>query len=408
MIFLWVGIASFFVGAILAYFFQASKISTLAERASQLDALVASERALRDKMQNEFKFAASEALEKANQQFLNSAIKDLRQVKTEADASLDLKNKEISGSFQEIRSKIEEYQERVRRFEDERGTLHTQLQGTLRQVLDAEQAMRSETAGLKRVLTSSTGVRGQWGERILLEILEQNQFVQGIDFETQETFTSEVGGLTGDARPDFVLKLPGNKRLIVDSKAVIGEYTLAQDTDDPIKQKEHYLKLVQNIRNEFTRLSRKDYQALVDSDVPYVIMFIPSEGAIRAAFSTDPEIFEEASAKKVIMASPMTIIPLIFLISNSWKQYRMAANAKELGVAVEQLGDRLYSFVGHLKSLQDGIQKCADSWNGAVGSWEKRVSPQIERVKGLGGSLKESEELTAIEPALRQLPEKAV
>lgn len=380
MTLIWVGAVSFCAGAVLMYF-------------------------LRGRMQSEFKLAASEALEKVNQQFLNSAIKDLRQVKTEADASLGLKNQEISDSFKEITSKIEDYQERVRRFEDERGTLHVQMQGALRQVLDAEQAMRSETAGLKRVLTSSTGVRGKWGERILLEILEQNQLVRGIHFDTQATFS---GMAESDGRPDFVIHLPGNKRLIIDSKEVTGEYALAQDTDDVEKQKEHYARLVQNIRNQVTRLGRKEYQALVDSDIQYVIMFIPSEAAIRAAFATDPGIFEEASSKKVIMASPMTIMPLIYLIANNWKQYQLASNAKELGVAVEQLGDRLYNFVGHLKNLQEGIQKCADSWNGAVGSWEKRVSPQIEKVKSLGGSLKDSEELASIEPALRELPEKSV
>jgi DNA recombination protein RmuC len=406
MTLVWAACASFLIGAALAYLIQASRIAKLTERAVHLETLAASERSLRDKMQNEFKLAASEALQSANQQFLDSAIKDLRQVKTEADASLDLKNKEISGSFQEIKQRIDEYQERVRKFEDERSTLHTQLQGTLRQVLDAEQAMRSETAGLKRVLTSSAGVRGKWGESTLIGILEQNQKECGIDFWTQESYSAESGCGDPDGRPDFVIRLRDNKRLIIDSKAVIGEYVLAQDTDDPEKQKEHYKKLVQNIRGEFTRLSRKEYQSMVDSSVPYVIMFIPSEAAIRAAFAEDPTIFEEASSKKIIMASPMTIIPLIYLIANSWKQYRMAANAKELGGAVEQLGDRLFSFVGHLKDLQSGIQKCADSWNGAVGSWEKRVTPQIDKVKNLGGSLKETEELSSVEPVLRQIPDK--
>ncbi len=389
--------AGFLAGATTIYALLSIRLGRLGERAVQSELL-------NQKLQNEFKLAASEALRVANEQFLSSAIKDLRQVKTEADESLHLKNQEIAASFKEVREKIDGYQDRLRKFEDERGSLYTKMESALKQVLDAENSVRSETAGLKRVLTTSSGVRGQWGEKVLLEILEQSNLVRGIHFETQVSFSAEG---ENDARPDFIIHRPGGKRLIIDSKEVASEYVLAQEEDDVDRQKEHYQKLVQNIRSNFIRLSRKEYQSFLDEDVRYVVMFIPSESAIRAAFATDPGIFDEASQRKVIIASPMTIMPLIYLVANSWQQHRLANNARELGTVVEELGERLFKFIGYLKNIRDGIEKTADSWNKAVGSWEKRVSPQIDRVKNLGGRLRETEELSSVHPDLRRSPETA-
>ena len=270
----------------------------------------------------------------------------------------------------------------------------------MNQVLNAEQQLRMETSSLKKVLTSSTGVRGKWGEKVLQEILEQNNLVRGIHFDTQVVIEG-----AGDVRPDFVIRLPGGKRLIVDSKEVAGEYVLAQETEDPIVQQEHYNKLVTNIRNNVQALSRKEYQDRLDADVPFVVMFIPSEAAIRAAFSTDPSMFQEASSKKVILASPMTIVPLIYLIAHGWQQQKLTENARVLGSAVEELGKRLAAFIGHLQNVGGGIKKASESWDKAVASWQTRVTPQIERAKQLGGRIKETDELTTANAPKAALPE---
>ena len=389
---------AFLAGALAGFLFQAAKVARLGERAARYETLLAAERELAQKLQKEFKLAASEALQNANEQFLSSAIKDLRQVKTEANESIELKNQEIRLSFGDIRSRIEDYQQRVKKFEEERAAVYMKLEDALKQVLDAGAAMRSETVGLRRALTGGSSVRGRLGERALLEILEQNDFVRGLNFETQVTLETDEGA---DIRPDFVIKLAGGKQLVIDAKEVTGEYVLAQECEEEDRRKAHYQKLVQNIRDNFIRLGRKEYQSFVDSDIPYVVMFIPSEAAIRAAFATDPDLFEEACRRKVIMASPVTILPLIHLIKLGWQQQAVAKNAIELGAVVEELGARLYNFVGYLKGVRDGIQKSSDSWDKAVGSWDKRVLPQIEKVKGLGGRLKETEGLDPVRADLR-------
>ncbi len=386
-------VIGFVLGAVVVSVLNTSKT---AELKAQLDA----ERATSERIKTEFKAAATETLQKSAEQFLTSAMKDLRQVKTETDESVAKQKQEITHSVAEMKTKLDEYHQLARKFEQERAGMYGKLDQSLTQVFNAEQALRMETSSLKKVLTSSTGVRGKWGEKVLLEILEQNNLVRGIHFDTQVI----VAGAGDEVRPDFVIKLPGGRKLIVDSKEVAGEYVLAQETEDPAIQREHYLKLVTNIRNNVQSLSRKEYQDRLDADVPFVVMFIPSEAAIRAAFSTDPSIFQEASAKKVILASPMTIVPLIYLIAHGWQQQKLTENARELGSAVEELGKRLAAFMGHLLNVGGGIKKASESWDKAVGSWQTRITPQIERTKQLGGKIKETEELTTISTSVVALP----
>lgn len=196
--------------------------------------------------------------------------------------------------------------------------------------------------------------------------------------------------------------------MIIDSKEVAGEYLLAQETDDVVRQKEHYQKLVANIRSNMIKLSRKEYQSLLDPDIPFVVMFIPSEAAIRAAFATDPSIFDEAAKHKVILASPMTVIPLIYLVKHAWQQQKVAENARVLNEVVEDLGDRLYKFVEHLHTIRGGLKKATEGWDRAASSWQRKISPQIERIKTLGGKWKDQEELESLDSEANILTDKSV
>ena len=385
-------------GAAAAYLLCSRAATALRDRAIAAETQLASERTHAEKTRNEFRLVAQEALDAMEQKFSASALRDFRQANTEAGAALGHTQQQIENSVTDMRARLEDYQHKVQRFEEERQTQHGKLEKSIEQVLNVEQSLRMETSSLKRALTDSSGVRGGYGERMLLELLEQSEFIRGIHFTTQESFEGEEAV----ARPDFIIHLPGGKHLAVDSKEVSGEYRLAQDTDDPVKQKEHYQRLVQNVRTNLIKLSRKECQDHVDKDIPFVVMFISHEGAIRAAFATDPQIFQDAVDKKVILASPMTIIPLIQLIRHSWQQQRLTENARELGSVVEELGNRLSKFVQHLQNVQSGLKKAADGWNQALGSWDSRVAPQIEKTKALGGKLKDAEPLLPIESGPRE------
>jgi len=380
---------AFGAGFLIAYLWRASRI---AELRSQLSA--------REKMTDEFRLAASDALQGATKQLVTDALKDFRQVKTESDNSVENKKNLIATSVADMKSKLEEYQKIVKKFEEERFVMYGSLQSSVEQMLSAGQSIRLETAALKKALTSSIGVQGNFVEILLEEILERNGLVKGEGYETQVVFEGEEGGVL---RPDVVVNLPDNKKLIIDAKAPVGEFLLAMETEDPERQKEHYQKLAGNIRDNVNRLGKKEYQRLTDSDIRFVLMFIP-EGPIRAAFSADPSLFQDAQAKNVLLASPMTIIPLILLIAHGWQQYRLASNAKELGLEVETLGQRLCTFMEYLQDVQQGLKKARDGWNKAAGSWESRMSPQLEKIRTLGGKLKDMPKPEALPQELSDSP----
>jgi DNA recombination protein RmuC len=400
----WVGYFFVFVfgcllGGVVSYAWRSARIGQLSVKENELiaklstaEALLAAERLSREALSSEFKDTAATVLETATRQIVSEALKDFRQVKTESDIGVA-----------QMQSKLEGYQKTVQKFEEERSEMYGRLERSLGQVLNAEQSIRMETSALKKALTSSAGVRGVWGEKILTEILEQNQFVRGINFDTQVMLSDDE---EARSRPDFVIYLPGGKKMIIDSKEVAGEYLLAQETDDAAKQKEHYAKLVTNIRSNMLKLSRKEYQSLLDPDIPFVVMFIPSEAAIRAAFATNPEIFDEAAKYKVILASPMTVIPLIYLVKHAWQQQKVAENARVLNEVVEELGDRLYKFVEHLHTIRNGLKKATEGWDKASSSWQRKISPQIDRIKALGGKWKDQEELEALETEAKLLSDK--
>jgi DNA recombination protein RmuC len=358
-------------GWLIGYWSRQARIAMLTaeerilrERLAGLEAQLAGERVTKEKLQGDFRLAAADAFKE--------------------------KKDEIADFVADMKQSLEKTQTTVRKFEDERSQLYGRIEKTLGEVFSAEQVLSRETVALKRALTTGAGVRGPLGQMVLQDILEQSDLIRGIHFDTQVTLTGEMNQ---EFRPDFVIKLPGGKRLAIDAKEIGGEYLLAQESEDPEVQKVHYQKLVSNIRANFTRLGRKEYQALLDPEIPYVVMFIPNEAAIRAAFSTDHTIFQEAAQKHVIMASPVTIIPLIYLIRHSWQQNKLADNARELGEAVEVLGTRLYKFIEHLHDMRNGLQKAAQSWDGAMNSWNKKVVPQIEKAREYGGRFKETEDL---------------
>ena len=399
MSFLFFGLG-FLAGAVLIFFIRQSRIASLTERLVSAQNTLESEKTTKEKLQNEFKLAASESLRQTAEQFLVTAMKDLRQASTEAGQGITSDKNQIERVATEMKTRLEEYQKTLKKAEEDRLVMQGEIAKSLSQVFEAEQSIRMETSTLKKALTSNSGVRGSLGEMVLQQMLEENGLVKGIGFDTQVSLTDDSNN---DFRPDFVVNLPGGKRLVIDSKEMTAEYALAQECEDESLRNGHYQKLVQNIRSNFNRLSRKEYQAQVDPEIPFVVMFVSNEGAIRAAFSTDPTLYREALEKKVFLASPMTLIPLIQLVKYGWQQYRLAGNARELGEIVEELGNRLFTFVNHLKSMRDGIQKTSDAWDGALRSWESRITPQIQRAKEAGAKLKDTEPLSSLDTKHRSL-----
>lgn len=254
--------------------------------------------------------------------------------------------------------------------------------------------MQEAALSLKTVLSSASAVRGRWGEAVLKNLLEQSGLTEGIDFHMQETI---VGDEAAMLRPDVIINLPGGLQLAIDSKAGLEEFFKAVEEKDADKKQEHIVKFGQNLRGHIKELSSKEYQKHLDTRIPYVIMFIPGEAAVRAVFEQDLELYREAQEKKVMLASPATIMPLILLISHAWKQQKTVENASKLAKEITDLGIRLKAFLGHVVGIGTSLSSATKKYNDAANSWDARVFPKIEQINTLGGNMQLETQIAQID-----------
>jgi DNA recombination protein RmuC len=348
------------------------------------------------KLKDQFSLVAQEILN----QNLESQKKALQE---ENHHQLDKKKIEFNQSFEEIKTSLKATTDQIQNFEKERTHHYASLQKQIETISQQEVKLIQETERLKSALTTSQSVRGRWGELVLRNILSQSDLVSGIDFEEQGTTSGNDGNTL---KPDFVIRLPqSGQHLVIDSKASIFDSYLESETvETESSRRALHVDFAKRLRTRIVDLSSKEYQKHVNDSLPYVVLFVPSEAAIRAAFDVDQDLFRWAMDRKVFLASPATILPLIMLIAHGWKQFRLSEKALELSQAVSQLGDRIETFVKRLSRVQSGLDQATRAWNEAIDkSWygNQSVQKSIEKARELGGNLSAESSLAPLDHTVR-------
>jgi len=352
-----------------------------------------------------FKAAAATVLEQNARQYHESAQKDLKQVTTEVGGEMELKRQAIERTMHELREQLKNATDRIHKFEEERAGTYQQIIERLHGLKLQEDKLIDETKALRASLSSSNSVRGRWGELVLKNILQQSQLVEGIDFFEQTSSSNEDGN---QLRPDFLVRLPhAHAQLAIDAKAPFFEaFADASDNPDPQARKIAYENLARRVRERVTNLAGKGYDKSIKDSLPYVVMFIPSEAAFRAVFDADKELFQWAAEKKIMITSPVTIMPLLLLVGHLGKQFQQAAEVKDILDKINTFYERVSKFIERLGKVQDGLQKTVKSWNEVVDiSWNgtQGVSRSVEKLNGLRAKLSTPAELPIIEYMPREI-----
>ncbi len=352
-----------------------------------------------DQLDIRFKGIAGDVLRTHSKDFLEEFDKSRKL----NDIGLDNREKGFEKTVDLLSKSVEAVQTKVSEFEKQRAEQFGALGESIKTILNTGAKMQEAALSLKTVLSSASAVRGRWGEAVLKNLLEESGLTEGLDFRVQETIAGEEAAL----RPDVVINIPGGLQLAIDSKAGLEEFFKAVEEKDADKKREHIVQFSQNLRGHIRALAGKEYQKYLDPRIPYVIMFIPGEAAVRAAFEQDVDLYREAQEKRVMLASPATIMPLILLIAHAWKQHKSAENAGKLVNEVSVLGDRLKVFLGHVASIGGSLSQATEKFNKAASSWDARVYPQIDRIKSLGGNIEVDDEIPQVQVEPR-LPGKAI
>jgi DNA recombination protein RmuC len=251
----------------------------------------------------------------------------------------------------------------------------------VRQIVDAVGSTNKTTQNLLTALRASPKMRGRWGEQTLRNVLELSGLAAHVDF-TEQVTTSDGEG--SRLRPDVVINLPGGRCIVVDSKVALSGYLDAMEATDDASREAFMKKHVTELKGHVNNLASKEYQKHVPATADFVVLFVPGENFLAAAAERDPNLFDEAFAKKVIITTPTTMVALAKSVAYGWRQEQSAKNAQEIADLGRDLFRRMAVMVDHMGKVGDAIGKSVKSYNEMIGSVESRVLPGVRKFKELG------------------------
>src|SRR5471032_2896627 len=345
------------------------------------------------KLRDAFQALSADALKTNNEAFLSLAETRMREARTEAAGDIDARKKAIEDLLAPMAKTLELVDREIKDSERRRVESGAQLMQKIASLDTAGQGLRDETRRLTDAL-KRPGVRGRWGELQLKRVVELAGMLEYCDFMEQHTIQ---GGDEERIRPDVVVRLPGGKRIVIDAKAPLDAYLRALDAPDEAARQTLLAEHARQVRTHIGQLSAKSYFEKVASTPEFVVMFLPGEMFFSAALEQDPSLIECGVEKRVIPASPTTLIALLRAVAYGWQQEAMEENARK----ISDLGRNLYDAVSKLgerfTTLGMRLKSSLEAYNEAAGTLEGNVLVKARKFKELQAA-NGGEDIKALEP----------
>jgi DNA recombination protein RmuC len=329
-------------------------------------------------LRHAFQALSAEALRTNNQAFLALAETRLREARSNAATDIDARKKAIEDLLAPMAKTLEQVDRDIRDAERRRTETGATLLAKIASLDAAGQGLRDETRRLTDAL-KKPGVRGRWGELQLKRVVELAGMVEHCDFEEQHTLTDDDRRM----RPDVIVRLPGGKRIVVDAKVPLDSYLRALDAPDDEAQRALLADHARQVRTHLSQLAAKDYAAHVQPSPDFVLMFLPGEMFFSAALEQDPTLIEFGVEKRVIPASPTTLIALLRAVAYGWQQEAVARDAQQIADLGRKLYESVGKLAGHFDRLGDRLRSSIEAYNDAIGSLEGNVLVKARKFKEL-------------------------
>ena len=351
------------------------------------------------KMTDAFQALAAEALQASSRQFLELAKTKFESLQKEASGDLSKREEAIKGLVNPLADTLKNLEDKLTQVEAVRHQAYGNLTEQLRKLTETSEDLRKETGSLVTSLRQPQ-IKGKWGELLLRRALELTGMSPYCDFTEQPTTETEDGRM----RPDLIVKLPGGGLIVIDAKVPQGAFLNALEARS---QEDYWAAMNEHarlVRNHVTQLAARKYWEQFPQSPEFVVLFLPAESFFSAALEQDRTLIEDAIDKRVVLASPTTLLALLRTVAHGWRQETLAEHAAHISELGKELYERLVTFVEHIEDIRGGLERANKSYNAAVGSLEGRLLPSARKFKELG--VPSSAEIPSAEPtetALRSL-----
>ncbi len=379
---------------------QKSKLVTdlAAERAAAAEKIAALSDA-HDRLKAEFKSLSADALSRNTDEFLKLARETFGKLHQQSAGELEKRQQAIDALVKPLRESLDKVGASVVEIDKARADAYGRLSEQLKSLGSAQTQLQAEAAKLSTALRSTT-TAGTWGELQLRRVVELAGMTAYCDFAAQQT--------SGALRADLVVRLPGGQHIVVDAKAPNEAYREAANAADEAVRAAKLAEHAAKVRGHIDALGAKNYWEQFQPSPEFVVLFLPGDQFLSGALQADPSLIDRAIAKKVLLATPATLIALLKAAAYGWRQEDVARNATVIADLGRALYDRVANFADNLDKVGRGLETANKAYNAAVGSFEQTLLPGARKFSELGAKgAKELSEPAAVETTPRDVLKRA-
>lgn len=400
------------IGAVIAYSIavarSAARVEAIAEkRAAEREARVRAEAEQRiadlkeshQTLREQFKGLASEVLETSSKTLMDTAEERLKRAQQASDAELAKREESVRKMVEPMAKALDEVKRQTTEADKLREASNAALREQVVHMLAATEKLDKKATDFINTLRRSD-VRGNWGEVQLRRVVELAGMVNHVDFEEQESVRDSEGR---NLRPDMTVKLAGGRTIVVDSKVALSALLEAFETDDESVRAERLLAHARHVKKHVDDLAGKKYWEQFDSAPEFVVMFVPSEAFYQSAIEQDPALQEYAFGKRVVIATPTTLVAMLRTVAHAWKEDALAKNAQQVLTTGKELYDRLSVMGAHLSKVGRALDSANKAYNSTVASLESRVMVSARKFGEMQHISAELPALEVSETEIRQI-----